>query len=151
MATSFSLGARLLVMSSSAAIAGKASALTTTNYMRLIVMHYSVVVGFEIACVCANFRSMCSILPKQTLRHDGRAKFGWSHWPHQSHYTLPIPTSKKSLYWRLVGPTCLVYMYAGENTDAMCGWCAVTCQMSILGMCTLLDVMLLSTYIQCMV
>ena len=56
----------------------------------------------------------CSVLPKQTLRHDGRVNFGWSHWPHQSYYTPPIPTSKESLYRRLVGPTCL--MHAGENT-----------------------------------
>ena len=27
----------------------------------------------------------------------------------------PVPTPKKILYWRLVGPTCLIY--AGENTD----------------------------------
>ena len=50
-----------------------------------------------------------SVLPKQTLRHVGRAKFGWSHWPHQSYYTPPIPTSKKS------GQTCLVY--GRENSD----------------------------------
>ena len=39
-----------------------------------------------------------SVLPKQTFRHDGRVKSGWSHWPHQSHYPPPIPTSKKSLH-----------------------------------------------------
>ena len=32
-------------------------------------------------------------------------------------YTLPILTSKESLYWRLVGLTCLTCMYAGENTE----------------------------------
>ena len=41
---------------------------------------------------------LSSILPKQTLRHDGRAKFGWSHWLHQSYYTPPIPTSKENPY-----------------------------------------------------
>ena len=25
--------------------------------------------------------------PQANLRHDGRAKFGWSHRPHQSYYT----------------------------------------------------------------
>ena len=39
-----------------------------------------------------------SVLPKQTLRHDGREKLEWSHWLHQSYYTPPIPTSKESLY-----------------------------------------------------
>ena len=61
--------------------------------------------------------TLYTVLPKQSLWHDRREKFGWSHWPHQSYYTPPIPTSKEGLHWRLIGPTCL--MYAGENTEAM--------------------------------
>ena len=68
----------------------------------------------EIVIALATRYGAYSILPKQTLRHDGREKFRWSHLICQSYYTHPIPTSKESVYWRLVGPTCL--MYAGENT-----------------------------------
>ena len=59
----------------------------------------------------------CSVLPKQSSRHDRRAWLGWSLWLHQSLWIIPIPTSKEILYWRLVGPTCL--RHAGENTEMM--------------------------------
>ena len=52
--------------------------------------------------------------PKLNSRHDRLAYFGWSLWPQQSLWNIPLPTSKETLYWRLVGPTCLTY--ARDNT-----------------------------------
>ena len=58
--------------------------------------------------------NVISVLLKLNSRHDRLAYFGWSLWPQQSLWIIPIPTSKEILYWRHVGPTCL--RYARENT-----------------------------------
>ena len=56
-----------------------------------------------------------------TNRHHGRVKWGWSYRLHQSNYTHPIPTSKESLYWMLIGLTCHIYagpwLYLTLRTD----------------------------------
>ena len=57
---------------------------------------------------------MSNVLPTQTLRHDGRTQFGWSHWPHQSYYTPPIPTSKENDIEGLLGRHAL-YACWGEQ------------------------------------
>ena len=54
----------------------------------------------------------CSVLPEQNLRHDERAYLGGTCGQYIK--AIPISTSKKILYGRLGGLTCL--MYAGENT-----------------------------------
>ena len=56
--------------------------------------------------------AQCS--PQAKLKAWQEGIFGWSPWPYQSIWIFPIPSSKETLYWRRVGPTCL--RYARENT-----------------------------------
>ena len=56
------------------------------------------------------FVVISNVLPKQTLRRDGRTLFGWSHWPPQSYYTPPIPPSKEDYIEVLLGDTPYMYM-----------------------------------------
>ena len=67
-----------------------------------------------------SYSRVSRVLPKNNSRHDGRVWFGRGLWPHQSFLPPSFPTSKKSLCWTLVGPTCL--KYTGENTGLSCHW-----------------------------
>ena len=74
--------------------------------------------NMDVGCFMHNVLCMCT--NTQVWREDSspmqcslQADFGWSHWLatskllHSSHSHI----KGKSIYWRLVGPTCLMYMY----------------------------------------
>ena len=62
----------------------------------------------------ALFVYMHSVLPRNVSRHVGSVWLGRGLWTYQRFGATSFPTSKKNLYSRLAGPTCL--KYAGENT-----------------------------------
>ena len=62
-----------------------------------------IILGFVSYNVCLKLLQLVQLfpkldsLPKLNLRHDRRAQFGWSLWPHQSTWVIPFPTSKETV------------------------------------------------------
>lgn len=87
----------------------------TVYYSASLVNNYTIVTLYmHILVSITNHSDLICPLPKQDSRNNRTAWFGWSLWPHQGLWNIPVPASKETLYWRLVGLTSL--KYAGEHT-----------------------------------
>ena len=90
---------------------------THCSYMCLITPTFRILFMYTCTSVYGNVmdRSCCRnrVLPKNNSRHDGGVVWARSMATSKV-FAFFLPTSKKSLCWRFVGPTCL--KYTGEST-----------------------------------
>ena len=75
--------------------------------------------------LCWGKNQLCSVLLRNVSRHVGSVWLGHGLWTYQRFWATSFPTSKKNLYSRLVGLTCL--KYAGENTGFVEGVTSLSC------------------------